>query len=172
MASKKSKTKIKSKGDSRYPTKFPIKSQHKSLKIPFKRSVYSSKKSRVNSMIEANKKLKKYGENLEHHYQVIKNAGSEESDLEMYAISNKIIYILLLQVLIMGTTQSIQLAKTYSNKMGIDLCQIPGIKDAVSEKTLRKIKKCAPSIKNTVSKTRERYYKPMPGSIAPGWVWS
>ena len=28
------------------------------------------------------------------------------------------------------------------------------------------------SIKNTVSKTRERYYKPMPGSIAPGWVWS
>ena len=57
MASKKSKTKIKSKGDSRYSIKFPIKSQHKSLKIPFK-SVYSSKKGRVNSMIEANKKLK------------------------------------------------------------------------------------------------------------------
>ena len=63
-------------------------------------------------MIEADK-IKKYGENLEHHYQVIKNAGSE-SDLE-YAISNKIIYILLLQVLIMGTTQSIHLNIFLSN---------------------------------------------------------
>lgn len=168
MPSKKSKNKVKS----RYSIKFPVKSKYKSLKVPIKDKVYSSKKNRVYSMIEANKKLKKYKDNLEHHYQIIKNAGIDESDLEMYAISNKIIYILLLQVLIMGTTQSIQLAKTYSAKMGIDLCQIPGVKDVVSNKTLRKLKKCSPSVKNTIAKTRENYYKPTPGSIAPGWVWS
>jgi len=133
--------------------------------------VYSAKKSRINS-IKSTPNLKEYQKDLDHHYKIIKTLDKKESDLEMYAISNKIIYLIFIQLLLMGTTKSIRMAKDYSNKMGVNLCDIPGVKSAVSEKTLQKIENCAPSIKNTVKRTRERYYAPDRGSMASGWVWN
>lgn len=117
-------------------------------------------------------KLKEYKRDLDHHYKIIKNLGKRESDLEMHTISNRIIYLILIQLLLLGTTNSIRMAKDYSNKIGVNLCDIPGVKSVVSETTLRKLENCSPSIKNLVSKTRKKYYAPDRGSMAYGWVWS
>ena len=89
----------------------------------------------------------------------LRNIAIEESDLEMKKYSNKILAVLLLQLLSTGTKKAAKMANKYSEKTGIEL----------DEHKLRKQLNKLPNLKNTVSQVRKSYYNPPTGSIAAGW---
>ena len=82
-------------------------------------------------------------------------------NLEVYTYANKIIIILILQLMAHGTKKSINMANKYKEKTGIE------INKQKINKQLSKI----PTLKNTVEQIYESHNHPQPGSLASGWRW-
>ena len=112
-----------------------------------------SKQSKVN--------FKKYESKLKELKRVKDNA-IKEGNLEVIMYSNKIIFILLLNLIVSNVDKNIKLANKYS--------KITGIK--INKKKIKEFKKNMPQLKNTISNIYKSYNHPPLASIAPGWVWS
>ena len=90
----------------------------------------------------------------------IREFALQKGNLEVYAYSNKIIMVLLLQLLAQGTKKAVKLANEYSEKTGLE------IDESKLDKKLNKL----PSVKNTVSQIQSSYHAP-PSTAALGWIW-
>lgn len=90
----------------------------------------------------------------------IREFALQKGNLEVYAYSNKIIMVLLLQLLAQGTKKAVKLANEYSEKTGLE------IDESKLDKKLNQL----PSVKNTVSKIQSSYHAP-PSTAALGWIW-
>jgi hypothetical protein len=90
----------------------------------------------------------------------IREFALQKGNLEVYAYSNKIIMVLLLQLLAQGTKKAVKLANEYSEKTGLE------IDESKLDKKLNEL----PSVKNTVSQIQSSYHAP-PSTAALGWIW-
>ena len=90
----------------------------------------------------------------------IREFALQKGNLEVYAYSNKIIMVLLIQLLANGSKKAVKLANSYSEKTGIE----------VDESMLNNKISKLPTLKNTVSKIQSSYNAP-PSTTALGWVW-
>ena len=90
----------------------------------------------------------------------IREFALQKGNLEVYAYSNKIIMVLLLQLLAQGTKKAVKLANEYSEKTGLE------IDESKLDKKLNQL----PSVKNTVSQIQSSYHAP-PSTAALGWIW-
>lgn len=91
----------------------------------------------------------------------LRNLAIERGDHEMYAHSNKILMLMILDLAAHGTKKAAKLANQYSEKTGIK----------IDEKKLKRRLNTFPNAKNTVKKIQNTANHPPSGSIAPGWVW-
>ena len=91
----------------------------------------------------------------------LRNLAIERGDHEMYAHSNKILMLMILDLAAHGTKKAAKLANKYSEKTGIK----------IDEKQLKKRLNTLPTAKNTIRKIQNTANHPPSGSIAPGWVW-
>ena len=90
----------------------------------------------------------------------IREFALQKGNLEVYAYSNKIIMVLLLQLLAQGTKKAVKLANEYSEKTGLE------IDESKLDKKLNQL----PSVKTTVSQIQSSYHAP-PSTAALGWIW-
>ena len=84
----------------------------------------------------------------------------QRGNLEVYAYSNKIILVILLQLVAHGTKKAVKLANEYSKKTGVEIDESK-LDNRISQ---------LPTVKNTVSQIKSSYNAPPP-STALGWVW-
>ena len=141
-------------------------SKRKSKKMYSKQShkVMSSKNSkslRHTLTKKANFNIKKLETQLKSQIKVREYALQSEN-LEMYAHANKIIMIMLLQLLAQGSAKAIQLANEYSEKTGIEL----------NEDSLKRQLNKLPTVKSTVKKAKNSYHNPPSTSMAAAWKWN
>jgi hypothetical protein len=80
----------------------------------------------------------------------------QSENLEMIAYSNKIIMIMLLQLIVEGSKKALQVANEYSDKTGIKL------DEASLKRQLNKL----PTVKSTVKKAQNSFHKPTLSTIA------
>ena len=88
----------------------------------------------------------------------IREYALQSGNLEAYAYSNKLLFILLADLIARGTDESIKMANKYSNKTGVKLPKLN-----LSSKV--------PNPRNTVKQVQNSFTNPPATSIAPGWVW-
>jgi hypothetical protein len=124
--------------------------------------------------------LKKYQEKLDKLINVRSMPGKAQiAEIQMTQAQKSIIYITLLQLMLIGTDNSIKMAKEYSKKAGMDYSKI--VKDSKKPKPSRKVgsmrvkstkyTKKKPSVlrttanwlKNRVQTNKEYYKKPQVG---------
>jgi hypothetical protein len=91
----------------------------------------------------------------------IRELAIERGDHEMYAHSNKILMLMILDLASYGTKKAVKLANQYSDRTGLK----------IDEKKLKKRLNTLPTARNTVKKIQNTANHPPSGSIAPGWVW-
>jgi hypothetical protein len=135
---------------------------HSKIKSKIKSNIHKNNKTRNKQKIKKSHiELKNYEDQLKKLTEVIDSATTTEQDLEIYTINHRIIHLLLLQLVIKGTQQSIKLANKYSDKTGIKV-DIGKFRRYIASKV--------PTIRNTVTKIKKTSKNPTPGSMAPGWV--
>jgi len=120
----------------------------------------TTRNNKQNRRINSNKstlELKKLEESIKSQSKLREYALQTENQ-EMYAYSNKILLILLVNLAAKKTDESIKLANKYSKKTGIS---IPNLN----------LQSRVPSPKTTVKQIKNSYYHPSSGSMAQGWVW-
>ena len=84
----------------------------------------------------------------------------QKGNLEVYAYSNKIILVLLLQLVAHGTKKAVKLANEYSEKTGVE------IDESKLDERISRI----PTVKNTVGEIQASFNAP--ASVAAlGWEW-
>ena len=84
----------------------------------------------------------------------------QKGNLEVYAYSNKIIMVLLLQLVAHGTKKAVKLANEYSEKTGVE------IDESKLDNRIGKL----PTVKNTVGQIQASFNAP--ASVAAlGWKW-
>lgn len=103
---------------------------------------------------QADVDLEIYRKNLDELSKVKYKANASEEDLEIYTINDRIIYLLLLKLLVIGTTSSVEMASKYASKHKIDLSCV---------------KKALPSVASQVKKIKTKAIKPDMGCLPPGW---
>ena len=135
--------------------------QRKSRKIPKSLSRQRTTKNnrlsrRINSK-KSNLELKKLEESIKSQAKIQEYAIQIENH-EMHAHANKILLILMVNLVAKKTEESIKLANKYSKKTGIKIPEI-------------NLKSKVPSPSSTVKQIKNSYHHPPRGSIAPGWVW-
>ena len=91
----------------------------------------------------------------------VRDFALQKGNLEIYAYSNKIIMVLLLQLVADGAKKSVELANKYSEKTGIE----------IPKSALNKAVNKLPTVKNTVTQAKKAFNHPSSSSFAPGWVW-
>lgn len=91
----------------------------------------------------------------------IRDYALQEGNLEVYAYSNKILLVMLINLMAHGTTKAVKMANKYSKKTGIN----------INEKSLHKKLSILPRVNNTVKSVQNSYFKPPSTSIAAGWRW-
>jgi len=91
----------------------------------------------------------------------IRQTAIDRGDHEMYAHANKILILMILDLIAIGTKKAAKLANQYKEKTGLE----------INEKQLQKRLNTLPTAKNTIKKIRNTANHPPPGSIASGWVW-
>ncbi|MBT6324759.1 MAG: hypothetical protein HOJ35_02225 [Bdellovibrionales bacterium] len=84
----------------------------------------------------------------------------QRGNLEVYAYSNKIIMVLLLQLVAHGTKKAVKLANEYSEKTGVE------IDESKLDNRIGKL----PTVKNTVGQIQASFNAPASVS-ALGWKW-
>ena len=90
----------------------------------------------------------------------IREFALQKGNLEVYAYSNKIIMVLLLQLLAQGTKKAVKLANEYSEKTGVE------IDESKLDERISRI----PTVKNTVGEIQASFNAP--ASVAAlGWEW-
>jgi hypothetical protein len=124
------------------------------------RNIHKSRTRKNNRALNRSKRkhadinLGTYKKQLDQLSKVKYNANASEEDLEIYTINNRIIYLLLLKLLIIGTVDAIGMAHKYATKNKINL---------------NKIKKNIPDIKSEVKKIKYKSKQPDMGSMSVGW---
>ena len=124
--------------------------------------VKSAKNSKMNKTVMI-KKTKMDHKNIKKQLDAqieVRDFALQKGNLEVYAYSNKIIMVLLLQLLAQGTKKAVKLANEYSEKTGLE------IDESKLDKKLNQL----PSVKNTVSQIQSSYHAP-PSTAALGWIW-
>jgi hypothetical protein len=120
----------------------------------------NNKQKRNNFTRKSDHQLKVYKELIESQID-LRNLAVEKGDHEMYAHSNKILMLMILDLAAQGTKKAAKLANQYSERTGIK----------IDEKKLKERINALPTAKNTVKKIKNTANHPPPGSIAAGWVW-
>ena len=91
----------------------------------------------------------------------IRDYALQEGNLEVYAYSNKILLVMLLNLMAHGTKKAVKIANKYGDKTGIN----------INEKSLHKKLNLLPRVNNTVKSVQNSYFKPPSTSIAAAWRW-
>ena len=133
-----------------------IRTQRKTISKPTKRN----NRSRRRVMIKKTKMdYNDYKNQIDAHIE-LRQFALQKGNLEVYAYSNKIILVLLLQLVAHGTKKAVKLANEYSEKTGVEIDESK-LDERISQ---------LPTVKNTVSQIKSSYNAPAP-STALGWVW-
>ena len=144
-------------------------SQRSRRSIKFQRSLSHKHKSRTAKNNKYNKQLMsrkstmefKNAQKLIDNQIDIRNLAIERGDQEMYAYSNKILLLMILDLASKGTKKAVKLANQYSEKTGIE----------INERKLKKRLNSLPTAKSVVKKIQNTANHPPSGSIAAGWRW-
>ena len=133
-----------------------IRTQRRTISKPTKRN----NKSRRRVMIKKTKMdYNDYKNQIDAHME-LREFALQQGNLEVYAYSNKIILVLLLQLVAHGTKKAVKLANEYSEKTGVEIDESK-LDNRISQ---------LPTVKNTVSQIKSSYNAP-PSTAALGWVW-
>lgn len=125
--------------------------------------VKSAKNSKMNKTVMI-KKTKMDHKNIKKQLDAqieVRDFALQKGNLEIYAYSNKIILVLLLQLVADGAKKAVDLANKYSEKTGIE----------IPKSALNKAVNKLPTVKNTVTQARHAFNSPSSSSFAPAWVW-
>ena len=133
-----------------------VKTQRRPLSKQTTRNTKSKRKVMINKTRLDYKNMKKQ---LDGQIE-IREFALQKGNLEVYAYSNKIIMVLLLQLLAQGTKKAVKLANEYSEKTGLEIDE---------SKLNKKIDKL-PTVRNTVSEIQSSFNAP-PSTAALGWEW-
>ena len=133
-----------------------IRTQRRTISKPTKRN----NRSRRRVMIKKTKMdYNDYKNQIDAHME-LREFALQQGNLEVYAYSNKIILVLLLQLVAHGTKKAVKLANEYSEKTGVEIDESK-LDNRISQ---------LPTVKNTVSQIKSSYNAP-PSTAALGWVW-
>ena len=110
---------------------------------------------------QANIDLDTYKKHLNQLSKVKFNANASEEDLEIYTINNRIIYLLLVKLLVLGTAKSIDMASEYATKNNISIDNVRA--------GMHSLKTKIPTIKSQVKKIKEKGKHPDFASMHIGW---
>ena len=133
-----------------------IRTQRRTISKPTKRN----NRSRRRVMIKKTKMdYNDYKNQIDAHIE-LRQFALQQGNLEVYAYSNKIILVLLLQLVAHGTKKAVKLANEYSEKTGVEIDESK-LDNRISQ---------LPTVKNTVSQIKSSYNAP-PSTAALGWVW-
>ena len=133
-----------------------IRTQRRTISKPTKKN----NKSRRRVMIKKTKMdYNDYKNQIDAHIE-LRQFALQRGNLEVYAYSNKIILVLLLQLVAHGTKKAVKLANEYSEKTGVEIDESK-LDNRISQ---------LPTVKNTVSQIKSSYNAP-PSTAALGWVW-
>jgi len=133
-----------------------IRTQRRTISKPTKRN----NRSRRRVMIKKTKMdYNDYKNQMDAHIE-LREFALQQGNLEVYAYSNKIILVLLLQLVAHGTKKAVKLANEYSEKTGVEIDESK-LDNRISQ---------LPTVKNTVSQIKSSYNAP-PSTAALGWVW-
>ena len=133
-----------------------IKTKRRTISKPTKRNNRSSRR----VMIKKTKMdYNDYKNQIDAHIE-LRQFALQQGNLEVYAYSNKIILVLLLQLIAHGTKKAVKLANEYSEKTGVEIDESK-LDNRISQ---------LPTVKNTVSQIKSSYNAP-PSTAALGWVW-
>jgi hypothetical protein len=124
------------------------KSHHKSYTRRNNRALNKSKRKKSDVNLDVYKK------NLEELSKVKYKANASEEDLEIHTINNRIIYLMLLKLLVIGTTSAVEMASKYAHKNKINL---------------NKVRAGIPTIKSHVDKIKTKGIKPDFAAMHIGW---
>tara|TARA_X000000950_G_C13784726_1_gene606688 strand:+ start:560 stop:985 length:426 start_codon:yes stop_codon:yes gene_type:complete len=133
-----------------------IRTQRKTISKPTKRN----NRSRRRVMIKKTKMdYNDYKNQIDAHIE-LRQFALQKGNLEVYAYSNKIILVLLLQLVAHGTKKAVKLANEYSEKTGVE------IDESKLDERISRI----PTVKNTVGEIQASFNAP--ASVAAlGWEW-
>ena len=133
-----------------------IRTQRKTISKPTKRN----NRSRRRVMIKKTKMdYNDYKNQIDAHIE-LRQFALQRGNLEVYAYSNKIILVLLLQLVAHGTKKAVKLANEYSEKTGVE------IDESKLDERISRI----PTVKNTVGEIQASFNAP--ASVAAlGWEW-
>ena len=133
-----------------------IKIKRKQVSKPTKRN----NRSRRRVMIKKTKMdYNDYKNQIDAHIE-LRQFALQKGNLEVYAYSNKIILVLLLQLVANGTKKAVKLANEYSEKTGVE------IDESKLDERISRI----PTVKNTVGEIQASFNAP--ASVAAlGWEW-
>ena len=133
-----------------------IKTKRRTISKPTKRN----NRSRRRVMIKKTKMdYNEYKNQIDAHIE-LRQFALQQGNLEVYAYSNKIILVLLLQLIAHGTKKAVKLANEYSEKTGVEIDESK-LDNRISQ---------LPTVKNTVNQIKSSYNAP-PSTAALGWVW-
>jgi len=142
-------------------SKRSIKAQRKLSRTYTKQRTAKNNKQKRNDLTRKSEhQLKIYKELIDSQIE-LRNLAIERGDHEMYAHSNKILMLMILDLAAHGTKKAAKLANQYSNRTGIK----------INEKKIKERLNTLPTAKNTIRKIKNTVNHPPAGSIAPGWVW-
>lgn len=142
-------------------SKRSIKFQRKLARTFNKQRTAKNNKQRVNNFSRKSEHQLKIYKDLIDSQIDLRNLAIERGDHEMYAHSNKILMLMILDLASYGTKKAAKLANQYSEKTGIK----------IDEEKLKRRLNTLPTAKNTIRKIQNTANHPPSGSIAPGWVW-
>ena len=146
-----------------YKSKRSIRSQSMQQRLTQKyktRTAKNTKQLRRTMTIKAALDYKKVKNQFDNQIK-IRDYALQEGNLEVYAYSNKILLVMLLNLMTHGTKKAAKLANQYSERTGIK----------INEKKLKERLNIFPTAKNTVKSVQNSYFKPPSTSIAAGWRW-
>ena len=146
-----------------YKSKRSIRSQSMQQRLTQKyktRTAKNTKQLRRTMTKKAALDYKKVKKQLEEQVK-IRDYALQEGNLEVYAYSNKILLVMLLNLMAHGTKKAVKMANKYGEKTGIN----------INEKSLHKKLNILPRVNNTVKSVQNSYFKPPSTSIAAGWRW-
>ena len=142
-------------------SKRSIKAQRKLSRTYTKQRTAKNNKQKRNDLTRKSEhQLKIYKELIDSQIE-LRNLAIERGDHEMYAHSNKILMLMILDLAAHGTKKAAKLANQYSKRTGIK----------INEKKIKERLNTLSTAKNTIRKIKNTVNHPPAGSIAPGWVW-
>ena len=135
----------------------------RSMSISRKHKVKTSKNSKKEKYVSLKKTrmdFNKMKTEIEHNIELME-ISQKSGNLEVYTYANKILIVLILQLMAHGTKKSIDMANYYKEKTGIE----------IDKKSVNRQLSKLPTLKNTIQNIYDAHNNPPMGSIASGWRW-